>query len=198
MVQAGEMLSSGRGVAAPDMKGAVALFTKATDLNDAGGMIRLAECLLDGKGTKKDPARAVALLTTASAMGNPVAMSNLGSLYKKGVRGALPPDPAEAFRLFSKAADLGWVDAQGNLGVLYLLGIGTAKDEQKAVELFKDGANKGNVLCMYFYAGCLDGGVGVPHDEPEAQSWFIKAAAGGNTAAIGWCQEHQVPFTVSH
>ena len=34
----------------------------------------------------------------------------------------------------------------------------------KAVALFRDGAEKGNPLCMYFYAMCFDGGVGIEKD----------------------------------
>ena len=39
-----------------------------------------------------------------------------------------------------------------------------SKNESKAVELFQDGAEKGNPLCMFFYAMCFEGGVGVERD----------------------------------
>jgi uncharacterized protein len=123
----------------------------------------------------------------------------LGDLYRKGVPDALKPDPAEALHLFSRASALGFGDAGGNLGVMYINGEGTPKDVPKAVGLFKDGAEKdGNALCMYFYAMCLEGGIGVDKDEAAAQGWYTRAAEGGNATAAAWCVQHGVPFLPPH
>ena len=96
--------------------------------------------------------------------------------------------------MFSQAKDLGFLDAQGNLGVLYIYGQGVPKDEKQAVALFKDGAEKGNPLCMYFYAMCFDGGVGVSQDRRAAREWYVRAAKGGNRTAIEWCKKNNIPL----
>ena len=194
MVFAGQMMASGRGVKAPDLPAAASLFSRAADQGDSAGMYALAECYLFGKGVRKDPRRAVELLSSASALNNPRAMSFLGDLYRKGVPGVVDPNFDESFRLFSRAKDLGFLDAQGNLGVLYIYGQGVAKNEKKAVELFRDGAEKANALCMYFYAMCFEGGVGVDRDRETARVWFVRAAQAGNKTAIEWCKKNNIPL----
>jgi serine/threonine protein kinase/TPR repeat protein len=194
MVVVGQMLASGRGVEAPDLPGAASWFSKAAEKGESAGMYALAECHLFGKGVPKDPKRAVELLTAASALNNPRAMNLLGDLYRKGVQGLIEPNFDESVRLFSQAKELGFLDAQGNLGVLYIYGQGVPKDEQKAVALFRDGAEKGNPLCMYFYAMCFDGGVGVDRDRKSARAWYVRAAQGGNRTAIEWCKKNNIPL----
>jgi TPR repeat protein len=194
MVFAGQMMASGRGVGAPDLRGAADWFSRAAEKGDSGGMYALAECHLFGKGVAKDPRRAIELLTAASALNHPRAMNLLGDLYRKGVPGLLEPDFQKSARLFSQAKDLGFLDAQGNLGVLYIYGQGVPKDEAKAFALFKEGAEKGNPLCMYFYAMCFDGGVAVNQDRESARGWYVRAAQGGNRTAIEWCKKNNIPL----
>jgi serine/threonine protein kinase/TPR repeat protein len=194
MVVAGQMMASGRGVAAPDLPGAASWFSKAAEKGDSAGMYALAECHLFGKGVPKDPKRAVELLTAASALNNARAMNLLGDLYRRGVPGLIEPNFDQSVRLFSQAKELGFLDAQGNLGVLYIYGQGVPKDEMKAVAIFRDGAEKGNALCMYFYAMCFDGGVGIDRDRESARSWYVRAAQGGNRTAIEWCKKNNIPL----
>ena len=194
MVFAGQMMASGRGVEAPDLLGAASWFSKAAEKGDSIGLYTLAECHLFGKGVPKDPTRAIELLTAASALNNPRAMNLLGDLFRKGVPGIMKPNFDESVRLFSQAKELGFLDAQGNLGVLYIYGQGVPKDERKAVALFRGGAEKGNPLCMYFYAMCFDGGVGVEKDPASARSWYVRAAQGGNKTAIDWCKKNNIPL----
>jgi serine/threonine protein kinase/TPR repeat protein len=197
MVTAGKMLASGRGAAGPDLPSAVMWFTKASDNGDTEGMFALGECLLFGKGVEKDPKRAVELLHAAAALNNVRALDLLGNVFRRGVPGLMEPDFSESFRLFSRATELGFLDAQGNLGVLYINGQGVAKDEKKAVELFLDGAEKDNPSCMFYYAMCLERGVGVTKNESEAREWYTKAAKGGDRRAIDWCKKNNVSYTGS-
>lgn len=198
MVQVGLMFSNGRGLDAPDLQEAFRWFTRAANLNDPDGITALADCYLRGQGVEKDPKRAVELLSTAAnIMNNPRAMNILGGLNRNGLGDIVKTNPAEAFRLYSRAVDMGYLDAQGNLGVLYVQGEGVPKDEKKAVELFKDGADKKNAVCQFFYAMCLEGGVGLPKDVEAAKKYYILAALGGNRAAIEWCRKNNVPLTNS-
>jgi serine/threonine protein kinase/TPR repeat protein len=194
MVTVGQMLASGRGVHAVDLTEAAVWFSKAAEHGDPAGMYALAECHLFGKGVAKDPRRAVELLTAASALNNPRAMNLLGDVYRKGVPGVIEPNFSESVKLFSRSQELGFLDAQGNLGVLYIYGQGVPKDESKAFALFQDGAEKGNALCMFFYAMCFEGGVGVERDRKAARSWYVRAAQGGNRTAIEWCKKNNIPL----
>jgi len=198
MVQVGLMLSNGKGVETPSLPEAFQWFTKAANSNDPDGITALAECYLRGHGVDRDPKRAVELLTTAAyTLNNARAMNMLGGLNRKGLDDIVKPNAAEAFSLYSRASDMGYLDAQGNLGVLYVQGEGVPKDEKKAVELFKDGADKKNAVCQFFYAMCLEGGVGVPKDVEAAKKYYVLAALGGNPAAINWCRKNNVPLTNS-
>jgi serine/threonine protein kinase/TPR repeat protein len=194
MVNAGQMLASGRGVHVPDLSEAAIWFSKAAEQGDSAGMYAMAECHLFGKGVPRDPRRAVELLTSASALNNPRAMNLLGDIYRKGVPGLIEPDFAESVQLFSRAQELGFLDAQGNLGVLYIYGQGVPKNEHKAFALFRDGAEKGNALCMLFYAMCFEGGVGVEKDREAARQWYVRAAQGGNKTALDWCKKNNIPL----
>ncbi|MEI8312975.1 MAG: tetratricopeptide repeat protein, partial [Verrucomicrobiota bacterium] len=194
MVKAGEMIAKGAGDAAPDLAAGAKLFQRAADLQDPVAMYDLGECFLHGKGVAKDASRAVQLLSGAAAKHNARAMNLLGDLYKNGLPGTITPNPAEAFRLFSSAKDLGDLDAQGNLGVLYINGLGVNEDDKKAVELFKDGSDKGNALCMFFYAMALESGVGgTPVNIEKAKELYLSAAQGGNPPALDWCKKNNVP-----
>lgn len=194
MVRVGEMLASGNGGSVPDPSAGVKWFQRAADMQDPVAMYDLGECFLYGKGVEKDVSRAVQLLSGAAAKNNARAMNLLGDLYKNGIPELISANPDEAFRLFSSAKDLGELDAQGNLGVLYINGLGVEKDEGQAVDLFKAGAEKGNALCMFFYAMALESGVAnMKADIDQAKIWYIRAAQGGNLRALDWCKQHSVP-----
>ncbi len=194
MVNVGQLLASGRGGHAPDLSEAAIWFGKAAEQGDSAGMYALAECHLFGKGVRRDPKRAVELLTAASTLNNPRAMNLLGDIYRKGIPGLVEPNFVESVRLFSRAQELGFLDSQGNLGVLYIYGQGVTKDERKAFALFKDGAEKGNALCMFFYAMCFEGGVGVPRDREAARHWYVRSAQSGNKTALDWCKKNNIPL----
>lgn len=195
MVAAGKMLASGRGADAPDLPGAVTWFTNAANSGDAEGMFALGECLFHGKGTAKDQKRAVEFLTRAAAFNNPRALNMLGDIYRRGIPDLIQADPVESRRLFTQARDLGFLDAQGNLGVLYINGEGVPKDEKMALELFRSGAEQRSPLCMYFYAMCLEGGVGgLPKNPDQAREWYLRSAQAGNKAAVDWCKKNNIPL----
>ena len=114
-------------------------------------------------------------------------------LYRSG-RGMPAPDPAMAFKLFQEAAQDGFLEAQGNLGVMYMNGETVPADPKEAVRLWKAGAEKGDEICMVFYATALENGaVGKP-DLEAAKEWYRKAARLRNARAIDWCIQNGVTF----
>lgn len=194
MARAGWMLSIGRGVDQPDFKNAVKWFEEAAKRNHPYAMTLLADSYLRGLGVDEtDPEKAVELLTAASALGEDRAMDLLGNLYRKGI-GVPEVDFDEAFELFQQAAQMGNLDAQGNLGVMIIMGEGTEPSAEKAVELWKDGAEKGNAACMFFYAVTLED-PNISNNRAEAEIWYAKAARAGDNRAMNWCRENDVDWT---
>jgi len=200
MVQAGLMLSNGNGVERPDLKEAAGWFSKAASGGDRYGIALMGECLLYGTGVDMDPKRAVEMLNAAAVLNEPHALNTLGSVYRNGIGDLIKPNNEKAARFYARAMDLGLWDAQANLGVLYMIGEGVEKNPKKAVDLFKDGAEKNNAASMFYYAKCYEGGVTdkketiVKRDIQKARDWYLLAAESGNQPAIEWCKKNNIPL----
>lgn len=192
-VQVGNMIAGGKGVPRADYIEAATWFKKAADQGDPEGMLLYAECLLNGQGVEPDPTEAARLYSSAMALGEVRAKSKLADLYRRGV-GVPKADLPLAFRLFQEAANEGFLEAQGNLGVMIINGENGPPDPTKAVSLWKDGAQRGDDTCMFFYAMSLEAGAVGPADLPSATEWYIKAARMGNPGAIQWCAKNGVTF----
>ncbi len=104
--------------------------------------VRLASCLMDGKGcvcSVENDFLAVSILKRAADSGNHTAMNNLGWMYKNG-RGC-SADYAKAKELFEKA---GTASSYYHLGDMYERGLGVTADLEKALELYKTASRRGN------------------------------------------------------
>lgn len=194
MTQAGLMMANGLGRNQPNFSEAVAWFQQGAAGGDTDAMVALADCQLNGKGTARNIQGAVELLRTASALNHAMALNMLGDLVKRGVPDVLPQNYDEAFALFSKSMDLGNDDGQANVGVMYVNGWGVARNADKAFSLWKDGAERKNALCMFFYAQALEGGLAGKRQPDEARKWYVESARLGNATARTWCQKNNVPF----
>ena len=191
MRQAGLMLSNGDGPPI-DLPKAFFYLSAAADKDEPNATAALADCYLFGFGTEKNEKRAIALLQKASDAGNARAKNRLGDCHHKGL--GVPRNDREAFRLFSEAAQRGNAEAIGNLGVLYMNGEGVAKDPAKAVEKLKEASLKGDVNSMFYYARCLEKGLGTKASLTGATTWFQKAAEAGHAEAATWCKTQGVRF----
>lgn len=196
MVLSGLALARGVGSGSPDLPAAFDWFQRAADRGDGRAMFALGECYYYSKGVTRDPRLALEWLNKAAEQSNVRALDMLGTLYSKGIPGVLPRDLPKAFWYFTAAKDLGFSPAYGNLGVLFMTAEPKLADKKLAVELFKQGAEKGDPRCMYFYAGCLRDGLGeVTKDKAAAQEWYVKAAELGVQEARDWCRANNVPFS---
>ncbi len=195
MVLAGLALAKGVGSGAPDYPAAADWFQRAADRGDGRAMFALGECYYYSKGVTRDPKLALEWLDKAAGKNNARALDLLGTLCSKGIPGVLPRDLPKAFWYFTAAKDLGYTPAYANLGVLFMTAPPELADKKLAVELFKQGAEKGDPRSMYFYAGCLREGLGdVAKDKVAAQEWYVKAAELGVQEARDWCRTNNVPF----
>ncbi|MFA7234785.1 MAG: serine/threonine-protein kinase [Terrimicrobiaceae bacterium] len=195
MLLAGLMLSNDLGGQKKAPQEAVKWFHLAAGKGDRRAMFALGECYQLGKGVTRDPMLALGWINKAAEQNEVHALNRLGDIYTKGIPDVVKPDLKKAFAYFTSAKDLGFPDAYGNLGVLFM-NAPDMKDEKMAVEIFKQGTEKGDARSMYFYAGCLEAGLGgLAVDKAEAQRWYVMAAERGVPKAQDWCRQHQVPFT---
>jgi TPR repeat protein len=152
---------------------ALRLFEAAARKGNREAQHTLGYMYRDGKGTRRDDAKAFAWYRRSAEQGFAPAEYNLGLMYAQGegvkadaatarkwfVRAAdhgsaeaqfklgeiavLDERFDEAFGWFSKAADQGDPDATFNVGSLYYMGRGVAKDDAKATEFYRRAAELG-------------------------------------------------------
>ncbi|MBS0656876.1 MAG: protein kinase [Verrucomicrobia bacterium] len=196
MVSLGNLLFKGGPRLAPRPQDTAQWYRQASELGDVQGKVLLAECLRDGKGgVGQDYRQSVRLLSEVLARdgNNTRALDALAVAYEKG--NGVPINPSEARRLMEKAAELGNSHSMANLGSYYMRGLGMARpDQRRAVELFKRSADLDNPVGMFFYAQCLEGGLGVNKDLATARIYYVAAAQRGLPPAIAWCERNSAPY----
>jgi len=100
-----------------------------------------AGCLIHQEGFPHDIERAIALLETSCAKGEPVGCRELAALAERGVY--VDADPARAFTLMKKACDADDPDACAHTGRFYEHGIGTKVDLEAARKLYRASCARG-------------------------------------------------------
>jgi uncharacterized protein len=194
MTRAALLLSNGVGPASSPEK-VVQYLNGAAEMSEPNAMFALGQLHLSGDfGVKQDNARGIELLRAAADKGNSRAKNALGNCYRKGT--GVERNFKEAFRYFSEAEKSGSVEAIGNLGAMYFNGEGVPKkDYASAAKKFMEASEKGDLESTYRYAICVEGGLGMKADKPEAVKWFKKAAEAGHAEAAEWCKKNGIPFT---
>jgi uncharacterized protein len=114
---------------------------KSIDDVDLGAMRNVAVMLRTGKGVKKDPRAAQAMMQRAAEAGLFTAQADLGDMLLKGEAGA--PNPLAAEPWLERAAAAGHPLAAYELGWLYEHGIAVKKDIEKARTLYRFAASGG-------------------------------------------------------
>ncbi|HTD15906.1 MAG TPA: serine/threonine-protein kinase, partial [Chthoniobacterales bacterium] len=164
MKRAGDLLYSNHKRPDDDLK-ALNYFTQAANTGDPEAEYLVGECYFFGKGTVPDINSAVPFLQQAVARRYVKAMDLLGTCYRK--LGKFE----QARRSYEEAAAAGYAISFYNLGVLYMNGEGVPRNPKKAgdqfkqsAQLSKQGAERGDVVSMFYYANWLEQGIGVPKD----------------------------------
>ena len=195
MLALGDMYFRGTGVPLEPAQ-AARWYQLASDKGFPKAKVYLAECYEMGKaGLARNYDKAFQLLNEALVLdpNNALAMEKLAEEYERG-RGT-PPDASQAFTLMKRAVDLGNVAAIGNLGAYYMKGVGQKSDPRMATALFKEGMAKNNARCIFFYAQCVENGIGGLTANPAlAVNYYRTAAERGFPAARDWCNQHRVSF----
>ncbi len=151
---------------------------RGIESNETECMGEMAMLCISEDSTYKDihnPSRAVDLLKKAGKHGSGKAYFFLGNLYYEGKY--LSKDDKNAFDNWEKALNLKYYEAANNLAFFYRYGICCDKNNEKAVELYKLGAENGDGFAAYnlyrYYWSENWGGV---KDKVLGKKYLLKAA----------------------
>jgi TPR repeat protein len=104
-------------------------------------------------------------------------------------------DLGVARECFQAAADKKHSLSLINLGLFYLKGTGVAKDEKRALDLFREAALAGNARAQYLLGGCYAKAVGTGYDRERSRIWMAIAEVGGSRAAAEFLRKAQWPVS---
>lgn len=154
---------------------------------DAGAMVDLGICNIEGRGVGTNYVEAVVWFRKAAVLGNAQAMYSLGKCYEEGV--GVSPDPSEAVKWYRKAIDIGNADAMEALGNCYNSGTGVSFDQDEAMRWWCKAAELGgsNTWLMVQLGIHYELGSTVlrrPPNHAEAVKWYRKAADLGDSKAM--------------
>jgi TPR repeat protein len=170
---------------------------KAVARKDPYAFKILSEAYAAGRGVKRDPVKALEMLTRSAETGDESAISALACVYMKGrapnSRVKAERDPAEAVKWMKRGAAAGLPDSQMLLAGAYLTGAGVEKDTAEALRLFRLLAEKGHPGAFYNMGLMYQNGDGVERDHAEAAECFRKAIS---AAAPGGLHTHYGDFVV--
>lgn len=161
-----------------DIRTALQLFQRASDLGNDSAAVNLAFIYLSG-GTKDDlrNQKAFDLFVKAKEKGNKIAAFMLGYAYYKGF--AVSPDYDKAFQLIKEAA-LGEAridEAQLVLAEIYMQGLGTVQNYGNALQAYQAAVSQGNTEAYMTLANIYRQGKMVEANGIMAHSLYNIAAA---------------------
>lgn len=126
-----------------DLRAAFGNFSAAAEAGSAAGMNGLGFMYLYGLHVEQDRERAQKFFNDAAEMGNAEAYYNLGALYVSGV-GVRRRNYPTALNYFQMAVQKGHTLAMHKLAQMNLHGIGTPRQCENAMHLFKAVAERGD------------------------------------------------------
>ena len=172
-------------------------FKNSAEGGNGKGMYFYACCLIDGKGTPKDPVNGKIWLTKACKENVALAYERLGYAY--GFKGEFGEDEeksnrafAKAFELFEKDAIAGDAEAIHHLAMCYNYGHGVEENIEKSIKLLHKAVDAEDDEACYEMALLYTIGSGVEKSDKESFKWYQKAADMGNVDAfynLGFCYE---------
>ena len=193
---AGLQYLEGRG-AAKDARRAAELFRQATEQDNMYSCWNLGRCYENGWGVEKSEAEALRYYEKASGLGHEKAggaaarlrealkdsIGQAEQLWEQGNKLYDQGRYKDAARDYEAAAGLGYPDGMNSLGLLYLNGEGVAQDYLRAVELFRQTADRNNQYGWWNLGRCYANGWGVEKSETEAFRAYLHAAELGHSGA---------------
>ena len=157
------------------------MYTRGCDAGNAQSCHAAGLLLLSGKGSPRDPARAVALFQRACDAKFAGACGSLGYAYGHG--DGVPRDLAKARALYEDACAQGTPLACADLGIMYATGEGAEVDESRAAEFYRRACEGGNGTGCQGLGNLYEEGHGVAQDLARAVELYERACTARVPAA---------------
>lgn len=146
------------------------------------GQVMLGWYYQYGEGVERDPYQAIKWYSLAAERGDPLAYTNLGSIYE-GREDGDPQAFAKAYELHLKAIELGSGLGLQRLANLIRNGKGSRDDQAKGFDVIVNQAEKGIPKAQLYAGGLLLEGKGTEKNAEEAVQWLLQSANSGNASA---------------
>jgi len=130
---------------------------------------------------RRDYRGAMAVYQEAAALGDPRAMTVLGTMYREGLGVGI--DKRQAAQWYERAAKGGSRAARFSLGDMLESGEGVPRDVRRAAQLYEESARQGFPEAQFALGISYEFGQGVPRDRRTATLWLDRAAAQGDGRA---------------
>ncbi|NNM88919.1 MAG: hypothetical protein HKL95_10425 [Phycisphaerae bacterium] len=158
---------------------------------DVRAMYKLGNYYQLGRGTAKNPAKAVACFRQAADSGSPDAMNLLAVDYMAGY--GIVKNNTHALKWFAKAAAAGSTDAMCWLGQIYEQGKIVPRNFALAMDWYRKAMRAGSPTACCSLGVMYAWGEGVSSDYRTAVEYWRKGAAKGSKTCMGWmahCYEY--------
>jgi len=177
----GVMYSYGYGCE-QDYYRAFELYKRGAELGQATCCYNTAISYQNGHGCDKDDKKALEWFLKAAEKGDEYAYALIGDIYYNGK--GVPVDYEKALEWYSKAGKEPNPTLLRGLGDIYYQGLGGVEQNYyKAIEYYREAADKGSCSAQFKYASMLENGEGVEVNIPLAYQYYSYAAIQGDEEA---------------
>ena len=159
-------------------------FLKAAKKGHADAYAMIGRQLSDGRGIRRDYARALRFFKESDRRGSGMGSFYAGWTYEnaKGVS----RDYQRALSYYRNAASRRYTAAYNQIGWFYQKGLSVPHNYSAAVRWYRKGAAGGSLASMNNLAYLYYKGYGVSQSYSSAKYWFEKAARRGNAISMDW------------
>ena len=159
---------------------ALDLLHEAADRGSVDAMYNIGNMYRLGLGVTADITIAFKFFYRAATLGHVKSQRIVADMLYSGKYESIPANKKEAASFYYKAALNGDAESCNNLGIMYEDGCeGLHKDEQKAIEWFRRGAELGSDNAMYNLATILER----RNQQEQAKALLRRASSMGNSKA---------------
>lgn len=156
-----------------DFSKALEWYIKAAESGHMSGMKNAFWFYMEGKGTPQNYREAVKWARKLSERGHPDACQYIGWMHEYGWLGK--KDEAAAFRSYNRPMEVMMhPPSYYEVGRCYYQGVSVERDLQKALELWKRGADCNNSKAGNNLGVCAMRGEGLPQNDAQAVMWFTR------------------------
>lgn len=165
-----------------DITKAFEWYLKAAEHGDEVASRNVAFNYRDGNGTEQDYAKSLEWFKKSADKGEVIAMRQIAEFYKGNY--GTEQNPELVVEWLKKAIRLGDTDSMIQLGYVYETGDGgVSRDYEKALQYYRQAAEKGSTQGYYYLGTMYLLGKGIKADKDTAIYWYRKAAAKGYLTA---------------